>query len=181
MDSIHNKKIKITKTSSGSKVSDLKILKRNFSSIAKVISKNKKKLEITPIPVNAHHKNIVNTFATIDIETVENPVNSGNQTPIAISLVFKAVDSLTAKANATVVTKKLFINKDENQLFITFFNYINSEEFLKNNIKVIFAHNLGNFDGLFILRGMLQVVDNIKDINTLIDHHNKFILIKYYI
>ena len=77
------------------------------------------------------------------------------------------------------MVKKLFINKDETKLFIEFFNYINSDEFLNYNIKIIFAHNLGNFDGLFLLRGLLKVVTDIKEINSLLDHHNKFILIKY--
>ena len=172
MDSVNNKKIKITKTSAGNKISDLKILKRSFSTNTYIENKKVvKPLQILPIPVNVHHKNIVNTFAAIDIETMENPAN-GNQTAIAISLVFED------PANKCLI-KKLFINKEENELFKSFFEYINSEEFINANIRIIFAHNLGNFDGLFLLRGMLKVVEDIKDLNSLIDHHNKFILIKY--
>jgi hypothetical protein len=62
-------------------------------------------LAIIPIPEKAHHKNIINTFATLDIETMENPVNSGNQVAIAISLVFED------PVNKSLI-KKLFINKD---------------------------------------------------------------------
>lgn len=71
MDSMQNKKIKITKTTKGNKVSDLKILTRAFSSSsvmlkAKPIKKNlKKTLEITPIPVNSHHKNIVSKVSKL--------------------------------------------------------------------------------------------------------------------
>jgi hypothetical protein len=101
-DSLHNKKIKITKTTAGNKVSDLKIFKKSFSTTPKKV---KKTLAIIPIPEKAHHKNIINTFATLDIETMENPVNSGNQVAIAISLVFED------PVNKSLI-KKLFINKD---------------------------------------------------------------------
>lgn len=174
MDDLHNKKIKITKTSIGTEVSDLKIFKRNYSSSGtqKEEKAKKKQIAISPINEKRHHTEIVNTFAAIDIETVDNPKGSGNQTPIAISLVYE-------DPGDNSLVKKLFINKDEKALFIEFFKYINSEQFTNHNIPVIFAHNLGGFDGLFLFRGLLKVVDNIKEITTLIDQHNKFILIKY--
>lgn len=77
------------------------------------------------------------------------------------------------------LVKKLFTSIDEKKLFKEFLDFINSEEFIKNNISIIFAHNLGNFDGLFLLRGILTYVKDITEISSLIDHHNKFILIKY--
>ena len=46
-------------------------------------------------------------------------------------------------------------------------------------IETIFIHNLGNFDGLFLYNGLLKVVDNIKNINTIIDNKNTFISIYY--
>lgn len=179
MDDVNNKKIKITKTSIGTEVSDLKIFKRNYSSSFQQGTQKeekekpkKKSVAITPINENKHHTCVINTFAALDIETVDNPKGSGNQTAIAISLVYEDPGN-------NKLIKKLFIDKDERELFIEFFKYINSEEFINHNIRVIFAHNLGNFDGLFLFRGLLKVVGNIKEITTLIDQHNKFILIKY--
>ena len=47
-----------------------------------------------------------------------------------------------------------------------------------NHIKTIFCHNLGNFDGFFIYKYFSKVVDEITDLTSLIDQHNKFVAIK---
>jgi hypothetical protein len=200
MDNIKNKKIKITRVAPGNRVSDLSILKKDNTSVARrnystssnnqwlasnpsaedlisaagATTKNKAKakpITIAPIPATLHCNDINNraSFATIDIETVKG--KDGNQTSVAISLVFKDLDKN--------LVSKLFTSVEEKKLFKYFLDYINSEEFIKNNISIIFAHNLGNFDGLFLLRGMLTYVKDITEISSLIDHHNKFILIKY--
>lgn len=46
-------------------------------------------------------------------------------------------------------------------------------------MKTIFVHNLGKFDGIYLYGGLLKVVDNIKNINTIIDNKNNFISINY--
>jgi hypothetical protein len=183
MDSIHNKKIKITRLATGARVSDLSILKkptvtkgrRHYST--NVTSENKKKVKpicITPIPEHLHMGNLdaKTNFAAIDIETVK--AKNGAQSAIAISLVY--IDKVGKHPS---LIKKLFISDEENKLFKQFIDFINSDEFLKNDIKIIFAHNLGDFDGLFLLRGIIRSVADINEIQSLIDQHNKFILIKY--
>jgi len=199
MDNIKNKKIKITRVTAGNRVSDLSILKkdntsvgrRNYSTssnnqwlasnpsaeelVADLSTKTKAKakpITIAPIPANLHCSDINNrvSFAALDIETVKG--KDGNQQAIAISFVFKNNES------KNLITK-LFTHVEEKKLFKEFLDYINSEDFIKNNISIIFVHNLGNFDGLFLLRGMLTYVKDITEISSLIDHHNKFILIKY--
>ena len=204
MDNIKNKKIKITRVTAGNRVSDLSILKKdNTSSSTSATSKRNystssnnqwlastavaedmvadlsvtktkakaKPITIAPIPANLHCSDINNraSFAALDIETVKG--KDGNQTSVAISLVFKDLDKN--------LIAKLFTHVEEKKLFKEFLDFINSEEFIKNNISIIFAHNLGNFDGLFLLRGILTYVKDITEISSLIDHHNKFILIKY--
>lgn len=203
MDNIKNKKIKITRVTAGNRVSDLSILKKDNTSVGKrnystssnnqwlvsnpsaeelvalttslSVTKTKAKakpITIAPIPANLHCSDINNraSFAALDIETVKG--KDGNQTSVAISLVFKDNESKN-------LVKKLFTHVEEKKLFKEFLDFINSEEFIKNNISIIFAHNLGNFDGLFLLRGILTYVKDITEISSLIDHHNKFILIKY--
>jgi hypothetical protein len=50
---------------------------------------------------------------------------------------------------------------------------------LSNRVVYIYAHNLGSFDGYFILKSLLLRKDSVKDINLLIDSFNNIIEIKY--
>ena len=59
-------------------------------------------------------------------------------------------------------------------LWARFFKYLNNFSYY---IKTIFAHNLGGFDGYFLYKGLLNY-DPTK-VETIIDQHNKFIIIKY--
>ena len=48
------------------------------------------------------------------------------------------------------------------------------------NTLIIFSHNLGSFDGYFILPSLFEVAEDPEmDIELLIDPKNKFISIEY--
>ena len=55
---------------------------------------------------------------------------------------------------------------------LDFFNYLEN-----SGISIVFAHNLGGFDGYFIYKGLLDL--NYPNVETVVDQHNNFILIKY--
>lgn len=46
-------------------------------------------------------------------------------------------------------------------------------------IMIIFTHNLGAFDGYFILPSLYSICENPRDVNLLIDDKSKFITISY--
>lgn len=96
-------------------------------------------------------------FSTMDIETVN---RNGLQEPFIISF------SNGKKSN-------VFYNTDVDKLFLEFFTYLFTKLNSKNNY--IYVHNLGCFDGIFIHKYVSRVF---KDIETIIDDANQYILIK---
>lgn len=44
---------------------------------------------------------------------------------------------------------------------------------------VIYTHNLGAFDGYFILPSLFSITKHEKNISVMVDDRNKFIAIKY--
>ena|ERR1700704_2414382 len=101
----------------------------------------------------------------MDIETIE---FNGIQIPVMIT---------TANGNLnkvfTIDYKLLLINKDLalKTLWEEYFKFVES-----NLFPVIFAHNLGNFDGYFIFKALSSYANPDK-ISTIIDPHNAFIQI----
>lgn len=96
----------------------------------------------------------------MDIETIK--LDNGNQQPICITI------SNNNNEN------KLIINQLEDNLWTDFWEYLISNSKLKTNY--IFVHNLGSFDGFFIYKA-LSLKYKPEQVNTIIDHHNKFIQI----
>lgn len=58
-----------------------------------------------------------------------------------------------------------------NNLWFDFLNYITNY-----SIEYIFVHNLGNFDGYLIYKGLSEKLEP-KFVNTIIDNQNRFITI----
>ncbi len=128
----------------------------------------------------------LNNFATMDIETINLKNFNNLQIPIVISSTHSIDNNETKTTKLFIIDHiklKLFIknnNLDSIKLLVInlwkeYYDYIIVNN---NNFKVIFAHNLGSFDGLFLYNGLLNIVD-IKKLETIIDQKNKFILIKY--
>lgn len=68
------------------------------------------------------------------------------------------------------------------ELWHRFFTFLLNDSSI-SNIKTIFAHNLGSFDGYFIYKGLLEYINStssisLEDISTIIDPSNNLILIK---
>lgn len=94
----------------------------------------------------------------MDIETIE--INN-YQTPIAVSLAYVEIEN------------KLFLidynkNIDEavNMLRKDVFNFIQNNH---SQIKPIFIHNLGSFDGYLIYKALSNVIE-LTNISTIMDH-----------
>ena len=113
-------------------------------------------------------------IATIDIETID---LNHNQLPISISFsyylnnqlfnIFELIDYNLLKKDSDKAVKKLWVD---------FMLKLEATHLKK---CVIFAHNLGNFDGYFIYKALLELPDvNINDVTCIIDNLHKFINIE---
>lgn len=128
----------------------------------------------------------LNNFSSMDIETISLKNFNNLQIPVLISSVH-TIDGNINKITKLFQIDKLKLKKEINNnnldnikllvidLFREYINYIITNN---NNFKVVFAHNLGSFDGVFLYNGLLSVI-NIKKLETIIDDKNRFILIKY--
>jgi hypothetical protein len=136
---------------------------RSFSTSPNCLAK-KGNISISPIKVDKS----TNSFATIDIETMD--IN-GMQLPVVISScrgIMKKdskifiIDHILLKTNSELAVKNLWKQ---------YFDYL-----IKSGINLIFAHNLGNFDGYFLYKGLLNHFDPII-VESLIDDSKSFISI----
>lgn len=129
-------------------------------------TKAKSSVAITPINVDK----TTNSFATLDIETMN--IN-GIQIPVAISTCSPKggnlnnsklfiIDSLLLKSNVDLAI---------NNLWKQYFDYV-----IKSGDLIIFAHNLGSFDGYLLFKGLLNHFDPII-VDSLIDESKSFISI----
>jgi DNA polymerase family B len=139
---------------------------RSFSTSNSLLKKGN--ISISPINVDKS----TNNFATMDIETMD--IN-GIQTPVAISTC-----SGIKKCNSKVFIIDhilLHTNVDlaVNNLWKQYFDYILQTSNLDGN-NLIFAHNLGSFDGYFLYKGLLNHFDPII-VESLIDDSKTFISI----
>jgi hypothetical protein len=131
--------------------------------VARGIETNKKfkKITISPVKLDSTCAN----FATMDIETMN--VN-GVQEPVAISTcnsktsTLFIIDSLLLKTSPDLAVKDLWKK---------YFDYI-----LKTGDQLVFAHNLGNFDGYLLYKGLVNYFDP-TIIDTIIDESKSFISI----
>jgi hypothetical protein len=157
MDQVRNKNIKITKST----------VNKTFGSLhRREFSTNSIK------PISTYNLTIPNEFITMDIETYNN--SNQIQTPFCITTSSSSSGSGSV-SGLIELNNKIIINQlQETKLWDEFFNYLLNNNKLKNNY--IFVHNLGSFDGYFIYKALSN---NFKpdQVNTIIDHHNKFIQI----
>lgn len=128
---------------------------------------------IKPLTPSLNIEKLKGSITTVYIETIE---LNGVQIPVLIGLAFGdqftsfIIDKSVLKTDVDLAVQNLMSE---------FFNYIIQDAALFK-IKNIFAHNLGGFDGYFIYKYLSLFSGgsaNPEGVKTIIDHHNKFILI----
>jgi hypothetical protein len=114
----------------------------------------------------------IDIFGTGDIETV----NINNvQVPISISTCYDG------ETNYFEVDHSLMLTDSKTAVQNMFNDYF--EFIFKQKAKIIFYHNLGRFDGVFIFEALVKYAkahDTLEEIQTLIDAKKSFLSIKYY-
>jgi len=126
---------------------------------------------------------------TMDIETME---WNGKQIPIAISLAYYKNNVFTnpdyLDTFFVLIDKDLLLEYGETlsvkDLWVRFFELFDAKQFNDSFYKskdklTIFMHNLGSFDGLFLIKGLL--LNNICDyhkVHSLLDQQKEFIQIE---
>jgi hypothetical protein len=171
MDTNKNQHIKITRDLTGKlafKYTPLPpIAKRQYSTFTRDLN------VIKPLNRDA----TIDSFATLDIETID---FKGIQIPILIALTYQIE---TVNHTLSVVTETFLIDKTQlsdnvdkavNDLWYKFFNFLDKQ--YQQDFKTVFVHNLGGFDGYFIYKYLASFNNKV---NTIIDNHNKFILINF--
>jgi hypothetical protein len=130
-------------------------------------SKVKKLPSIKPIKLK---NDGLKRFCCMDIETVIINKKTQEHIPIAISTYSKEfseiflIDLVLFKKNKTKAVQKLF--KD-------YMDYMCSLQ----KDYVIFAHNLGSYDGYFLYKNIMSILEDVDDITCLVDNDNKFITV----
>ena len=136
---------------------------RSFSTSSSCLAK-RGNISISPINVDK----TTNKFGTMDIETMN--IN-GIQTPVAIST---CNGHMKKDSNLFLIDHLLLQTNPElalSNLWKSYFDYI-----LKSGVNLILVHNLGNFDGYFLYKGLLNHFDPIL-VESLIDDSKSFISI----
>lgn len=123
--------------------------------------RNTKKVFISPIGVDS----TCSKFATMDIETMD--IN-GVQEPVAISTCNSKTSKLFMIDSVLIKTSPELAIKN---LWKEYFDYL-----LKCGDKLVFAHNLGSFDGYHLFKGLLNNFDPMI-VESLIDESKTFISI----
>jgi hypothetical protein len=101
---------------------------------------NKQMLPAKPFKVLKADKNLGGAFVTMDIETIH---QEGKLIPYLIC-AYNGTDKISS------------YGKDQNTLFTNFINQLLSNTFTPDNNVNVYAHNLSGFDGIFLLRHLLQ-------------------------
>lgn len=116
----------------------------------------------------------------MDIETMSLKDFDNMQIPVIISITFNLksthlIEIDRGKLKVFVEEKNIDgINNLVLDMWREFVSLIQS-----TSVETIFVHNLGKFDGFFLYDGLLKVVENIKNVNTIVDNKNNFISIYY--
>lgn len=163
-----------------------------------LVTKEVKRATITPIEVNEKAK--LKPFTTLDIETIN---HDNKEYPIAISLAagyqddpdpetyFLSIDKSRLKYNKGILDT-LSLEAEVLKLWRRLYRtLVTLSREVANNIEIdeegrpkekpiltIFVHNLGAFDGYFIFKYLTPFYKP-KNINTIIDKQNKFIIITF--
>ncbi len=138
-------------------------------------------------PISVYNKKgslkqqFVKPFFTMDLETIH--LNSlGYEVVIAISSC--GLHNGILENKIFLIDHKLLLINPElalKQLWLTYFNYL--ENIINNELTIeskltIFAHNLGEFDGYFLYKG-LMLCYNPDQLSSIIDESNSFISIQH--
>lgn len=117
-------------------------------------------------------------IVAMDIETLAHMVKGREiQIPILITLAFKDLQGKLISTKFLIdwtLLRKVGYQYAVAKLWREYFIYIT------NNIpkdSVIFLHNLGSFDGIFIFKGLLNHCKDPKQVTSIIDKDNNFIQI----
>lgn len=178
MDKLANRKIKITSSTvknyspgfqySKTKFNRMRAYVRKFHTITSLLRAASIN-HFTPLQLPNNILTSVNQLATMDIETMkkEGPIG---EIPVAITICLPGSISKIFLLNPN-------ISASPEEAIIKLWK--ESFKFLINNYKgVVFMHNLGGFDGLFIYKYLCQFA-KLNEVSSLIDDENKFIEISY--
>jgi len=117
-------------------------------------------------------------IATMDIETMVLPNFDNIQIPVVITMS-TLKESKIFVIDSTILSKESDnlsrIEKGINNLWKEYIDYLKANS---KNFDTIFVHNLGNFDGLFLYKGLINNLEP-KKVSSIIDDHNKFIMVNY--
>jgi hypothetical protein len=133
----------------------------------KPVTKAKKKPSIKPIKVKNQE---LKTLATVDIETIIMDKKTGQHIPIAISACSKDFKKLF------IVDHNLLKTDSSKAVHLLFKEYLDFMLSLKKDY-IIFAHNLGGYDGYFLYKEFITLVKDLDDLSCKLDPSNKFISI----
>jgi len=112
---------------------------------------------------------------TMDIETMN---IKDIQIPIAISSCGMVNNKIEGKLFLIDhISLKQDLDAAVKSLWSQYFSYLESLEFDNISKLTIFAHNLGDFDGYFLYKGLMNYY-NPENISSIIDESNSFISIK---
>lgn len=127
-------------------------------------------------PLESMSLNESKKICALDVETIQ--FNGSVQIPIAISFAYKQRNGFYAFVNL-IDRELLLIDKDKAilKLWTEFYNKLKSLN-LGRNLR-IYSHNLGDFDGYFILPSLFLIADNPNRVKMLIDDKSKFITLGY--
>ena len=131
---------------------------------------------ITPLKLKLSYidpTNPIKAFGTMDIETIN---LNNKQIPIAISSAYQEyADHETKPKSRLFLINRQILDRNSDRavldLFTRYFNYIE-----KLRPHTIFVHNLGSFDGYFIMKYLTLKYENDR-VSCIIDDSNKFIQI----
>ena len=147
---------------------------------------NNNKFSYAPLKFNENLKLI--SLASLDIETFEDQY-SKEQIPLCITACIKLNSNVSTNNSPNFAKICITLNvelynsnilnreKALSKLWTSFWNSINKICLNEGHTKVTFmVHNLGKFDGSFLIKGLMYAVDY-SLVNTLIDNQHKFITI----
>ena len=116
-------------------------------------------------------KNKLRNFSVIDIETIN---IGGRQIPVLLSHYNPVTGSKLFVVNYNYLKNSEY-EKAIKSLFTKYFKFL-----IKSKISLVFAHNLGGFDGYFLFKYLFLTSSSFADpklIKVMIDESNKFIKI----
>lgn len=155
---------KTLQNDSSNKKNIFKVQRRGYStSMVNHSSRSIGKLK--RVPVN------LKDIATVDIETIIMDPVTRVHIPIAISTVSKDFNKLF------IIDRELLEIDPQKAVNNLFKEYLDFMMDLKKEY-IIYAHNLGHYDGYLLYKNLLNIVNSIYIVKPLIDGENKFISIE---